>query len=102
MLNNLQIIHRKDAKNAKRSFFSLAVDPADYSGTGTPAREKKHFIWVIGLMTDTPQIDRTQNLLRSVVVLKDLKAVWIFLLSVLSTESKKYLNLSDLCVFAVN
>jgi hypothetical protein len=31
--------HRKDAKGAKKRYFSFAVDPA-YSPTGTPAKEK--------------------------------------------------------------
>ena len=37
------IVHRGDAKDAKRSFFSLAVDPVKGHGTGTPAREKIRF-----------------------------------------------------------
>ena len=55
-------VHRRDAEGAKRSYFSLAVDPVEVHGTGTPAREKIHFIWDIAIITDIKLIKRAQIL----------------------------------------
>jgi len=86
-----------DAKNAERAYFSLAVDPVEGHGTGTPAREKTHFILDVAIIMDIKQFDMIHILSRIVNIFRDSKAMRKFFLSVLPTERKKIF----LCVLCV-